>query len=67
MTVLNGFDKSVPPEVKKEISEFWELCEMGDMGYVDFSAKFADEEMYPNLIKFLKDNNVEECLLDYGW
>lgn len=55
----------MPDDVKNEISdELWPNEELGDNDTAFIDIK---DEKYPVIVAFLKQHNIKECYINYGW
>ena len=63
---IDGANRALPPEVKKEIKEFWLECELGNGETIVFDV-VEEGELYPNLSKLILENNLTVCQLHYWW
>lgn len=71
ITVLECTWTDIPTNVREEVTRLWIDNEYGnDYYYFRWSKDFAEEylnETYPYIAEYLKDNNIEECLIHYWW
>jgi hypothetical protein len=68
--VVITVDASDEGVVKDDIRKLWYSMELGnDHYYYRLDEDFQEEceEFYPNLVKYLKDNKVKDCLIHYWW
>ena len=64
---LNGNDRGLPDEVCNEISnELWPNRELNNDSTTNFDVE-SDGEDYPAISAFLKQFNINECYITYGW
>jgi hypothetical protein len=79
VTVLEAQWTDLPEDVVEDVRRLWRNRELGnDDFYASWDAddfyttedpddKFRHEYKYPAIAKYLRDNDVEECLIHYWW
>lgn len=73
ITVLEAQDRSLHKlPMYEDVRKLWRDCEFGNDNYYYRYNKEDDEESdfaatYPDLYKYLEQNDIVECLIHWWW
>lgn len=76
--ILEATWTDIPEDVHKEIENLWTVIEYGNDHYYfawksdeewwyDGDGDQTYEQRFPAIGNYLKENNIEECLIHYWW
>lgn len=64
--IFDAQTKDCPKDVEEDVRKLWADYGLGNDVYYQPWDEFMEED-YPNLAKFLKENNKEDCLIHWWW